>query len=165
PENAEVIEGHGHLLAPPFVDAHFHMDATLSYGLPRVNQSGTLLEGIALWGELKPQLTQEALVERALRYCDWAVAKGLLAIRSHVDVCDDRLLAVEALLHVKRVVAPYLDLQLVAFPQDGVLRSPGALANLTRALAMGVDVVGGIPHFERTMAEGAESVRLLCELA
>jgi len=141
------------------------MDATLSYGLPRVNRSGTLLEGIALWGELKPQLTQEALVERALQYCDWAVAKGLLAIRSHVDVCDDRLLAVEALLHVKRVVAPYLDLQLVAFPQDGVLRSPGALANLRRALELGVDVVGGIPHFERTMADGAESVRLLCELA
>ena len=165
PEGAEVIEGHGLLLSPPFVDAHFHMDATLSYGLPRVNASGTLLEGIALWGELKAQLTQEALVERALQYCDWAVAKGLLAIRSHVDVCDDRLLAVEALLHVKQVVAPWLDLQLVAFPQDGVLRSPGALANLKRALDMGVDVVGGIPHFERTMTDGAESVRILCELA
>src|SRR5580765_3792327 len=86
----QVPEGHGRLLSPPFVDAHFHMDATLSYGLPRVNDSGTLLEGIALWGELKPQLTQKALVERAMRHCDWAVAKGLLAIRSHVDVCDDR---------------------------------------------------------------------------
>jgi cytosine deaminase len=165
PEGAQVIEGQGHLLSPPFVDAHFHMDATLSYGLPRVNVSGTLLEGIALWGELKPQLTQEALVERAMRHCDWAVAKGLLAIRSHVDVCDDRLLAVEALLHVKQRVKPYIDLQLVAFPQDGVLRSPTALANLKRALDKGVDVVGGIPHFERTMAEGADSVRVLCELA
>jgi cytosine deaminase len=165
PEGAEIIEGRGCLLAPPFVDAHFHMDATLSYGLPRVNESGTLLEGIALWGELKPQLTQDALVERAMTYCDWAVAKGLLAIRSHVDVCDDRLLAVEALLHVKQRVKPYIDLQLVAFPQDGVLRSPTALGNLQRALDMGVDVVGGIPHFERTMADGAESVRLLCELA
>jgi len=165
PAGAEVVEGDGHLLSPPFVDAHFHMDATLSYGLPRVNRSGTLLEGIALWGELKPELTQEAIAERALRYCDWAVARGLLAIRSHVDVCDDRLLAVDALLDVKRRVAPYLDLQLVAFPQDGVLRSPTALANLKRALDKGVDVVGGIPHFERTMADGAESVRLLCELA
>ena len=161
----EVLDAAGQLVTPPFVDAHFHMDATLSYGLPRVNQSGTLLEGIALWGELKPQLTQEALVERALAYCDWAVAKGLLAIRSHVDVCDPRLLAVEALLHVKEKVRPYLDLQLVAFPQDGVLRAPGALDNLIRALDMGVDVVGGIPHFERTMADGAESVRILCELA
>lgn len=164
-EAAQVIEAAGQLVTPPFVDAHFHMDATLSYGLPRVNQSGTLLEGIALWSELKPMLTQEALVERALAYCDWAVAKGLLAIRSHVDVCDPRLLAVEALLHVKDKVRPYLDLQLVAFPQDGVLRSPGALDKLKRALDMGVDVVGGIPHFERTMADGAESVRILCELA
>ena len=165
PDGAMVVEAHGQLLSPPFVDPHFHMDATLSHGLPRVNASGTLLEGIALWGELKPQLTQEALVERALQYCDWAVAKGLLAIRTHVDVCDDRLLAVEALLQVKTTVAPYLDLQLVAFPQDGLLRAPSALANLKRALDLGVDVVGGIPHFERTYAQGTESVRILCELA
>ncbi len=159
------VDAQGQLLSPPFVDAHFHMDSTLTYGLPRVNASGTLLEGIALWGELKPTLTQEAIVERALTYCDWAVARGLLAIRSHVDVCDPRLLAVEALLHVRDKVKPWLDLQLVAFPQDGALRSPGGLAQVRRALDMGVDVVGGIPHFERTMAEGAESVRLLCELA
>jgi cytosine deaminase len=165
PEGMPELDGGGWLLSPPFVDPHFHMDATLSYGLPRVNASGTLLEGIALWGELKPQLTEEAIAERALAYCDWAVAKGLLAIRSHVDVCDERLLAVRALLDVKRRVAPYLDLQLVAFPQDGVLRAPGAQANLIRALDLGVDVVGGIPHFERTMSDGAESVRWLCELA
>jgi cytosine deaminase len=165
PPGVQEIDAQGWLLSPPFVDAHFHMDATLSYGLPRVNASGTLLEGIALWGELKPLLTEEALVERALQYCDWAVAKGLLAIRSHVDVCDERLLAVRALLEVKRRVAPYLDLQLVAFPQDGLLRAPGALANLQRALDLGVDVVGGIPHFERTAEQGADSVQLLCELA
>ncbi len=162
---AKVVDAAGQLLSAPFVDAHFHMDSTLSYGMPRVNQSGTLLEGIALWGELKPHLTQDAVIERALRYCDWAMARGLLAIRSHVDVCDPRLLAVEALLEVKRRVAPWIELQLVAFPQDGVLRSPGALQNLTRALDMGVEVVGGIPHFERTMSEGAASVKLLCELA
>ncbi len=165
PADVELIDADGWLLSPPFVDAHFHLDSTLSYGLPRVNASGTLLEGIALWGELKPLLTREALVERAMQYCDWAVAKGLLAIRSHVDICDDRLLAVRALLEVKQRVAPYLDLQLVAFPQDGLLRAPGALANLNRALDLGVDVVGGIPHFERTSEQGAESVRLLCELA
>ena len=159
------IDAQGNLLTPPFVDAHFHMDAVLSYGLPRVNQSGTLLEGIALWGELKPSLTQEALISRAMQYCEWAVAKGLLAIRSHVDICDDRLLAVEALVEVKRRVAPYLDLQLVAFPQDGLLRSKNAFNNLKKAIAMGVDVVGGIPHFERTMADGAESIRILCEFA
>ena len=160
-----VLDADGQLVSPPFVDAHFHMDATLSYGMPRVNQSGTLLEGIALWGELKPALGFEALVERALAYCDWAVGRGLLAIRSHVDICDARLLAAEAMLEVKRRVAPYLDLQLVAFPQDGLLRSPGAMVNLKRALDLGLEVIGGIPHFERSMEDGAQSVRLLCRLA
>ncbi|WP_309678203.1 amidohydrolase family protein [Polaromonas sp.] len=161
----ETVDAGGYLLSPHFVDPHFHMDATLSYGLPRVNESGTLLEGIALWGELKPTLTAEAIIERALTYCDWAVAKGLLAIRSHVDTSDPSLLAVDALLEVKKRVAPYIALQLVAFPQDGVLRSPGGVDNLKRALDKGVDVVGGIPHFERTMLEGAASVKLLCEIA
>ena len=161
----EAIDAKGYLLSPHFVDPHFHMDACLSYGLPRVNESGTLLEGIALWGELKPMLKADALIERALTYCDWAVAKGLLAIRSHVDTSDASLLAVDALLEVKKRVAPYIDLQLVAFPQDGVLRSKGGVENLKRALDKGVGVVGGIPHFERTMSDGAASVKLLCEIA
>ncbi|MBK6007876.1 amidohydrolase family protein [Ramlibacter ginsenosidimutans] len=161
----ETVDAGGYLLSPPFCDPHFHMDATLSYGLPRVNESGTLLEGIALWGELKPLLKAEDLIARALAYCDWAVARGLLAIRSHVDTSDPSLLPVQALLEVKKRVTPYLDLQLVAFPQDGVLRTPGGLDNLQRALDLGVDIVGGIPHFERTMAQGAESVKLLCEIA
>jgi len=162
---AQEIDVRGRLVSPPFVDAHFHMDATLSLGLPRRNRSGTLLEGIALWGELKPHLTQDAVAKRALAYCDMAVAQGLLAIRSHVDICDDRLLAVDALLDVQRRVAPYLDLQLVAFPQDGFYRAPTAEQNLLRALDRGVQVVGGIPHFERSMADGAASVRRLCEIA
>ncbi len=161
----ETVDAAGYLLSPPFVDPHFHMDATLSYGLPRVNESGTLLEGIALWGELKPTLKAEAIMERALTYCDWAVAKGLLAIRSHVDTSDASLLAVDALLQVKKQVAPYLDLQLVAFPQDGALRAKGGVENLERALDKGVEVVGGIPHFERTAEQGAASVKLLCDIA
>ena len=161
----ETLDAQGLLLSPPFVDAHFHLDSALTYGQPRVNESGTLLEGIALWGELKPQLTHDAIVERALRYCDGAVARGLLAIRSHVDTSHPSLLTVQALLEVRQRVAPYLDLQLVAFPQDGLLRAPDGLRNLQRALDLGVDVVGGIPHFERTQAQGAESIRILCELA
>ena len=164
-EAQTVIEAGGYLVTPPFVDAHFHMDATLSFGLPRVNESGTLLEGIALWGELKPQLTIEALKARAHELCRWSIAKGTLAIRSHVDICDERLLAVEALIEVRREVKAYIDLQLVAFPQDGYLRDAGAAEQLGRALDKGVDVVGGIPHFERTMEEGAQSVRALMAIA
>jgi cytosine deaminase len=164
-EAGRIIDASGNLVSAPFVDPHFHMDATLSYGLPRINASGTLLEGISLWGELKPLLTHEAVKQRALDYCDWAVSMGLLAIRTHVDTCDDRLLAVEALLEVKKDVAPYIDLQLVAFPQDGFYRSPNARENTIRALDKGVGIVGGIPHFERTMEDGRRSVTELCEIA
>ncbi|UTW11386.1 amidohydrolase family protein [Marinobacterium rhizophilum] len=159
------IDGRGQLATAPFVDSHFHLDSALSVGQPRLNASGTLLEGIALWGELKPQLTVEAIKARALEMCRWSIARGTLAIRSHVDICDDRLLAVEALLEVREEMKPYIDLQLVAFPQDGYYRYPRSHENLLRALDKGVDVVGGIPHFERTMAEGAASVRALCEIA
>ena len=164
-EAAAVIDATGDLVSPPLVDPHFHMDAVLSYGLPRVNASGTLIEGIGLWGELRAIAAVDEMVDRALRYCDWAVSLGLLAIRTHVDTTPDHLRGVEAMLEVKRLVAPYLDLQLVAFPQDGLLRAPNGRENLIRALDMGVDIVGGIPHFERTMEEGAASVRDLARIA
>ena len=159
------IDAGGCLATPPFVDSHFHMDSALSYGQPRVNRSGTLLEGIALWGELKPLLTVESIKARARELCRWAIARGTLAIRSHVDVGDPQMLAVKALLDIRAEFKPFIDLQLVAFPQDGYLRLPENRDQMLRALDMGVDVVGGIPHFERTMADGAASVAELCELA
>ena len=162
---AREIDAAGRLACPPFIDSHLHLDSTLSLGMPRLNESGTLLEGIALWGELKPSLTQQAIYERARKLCLWAIARGTLAIRSHVDICDDRLLAVDALLALRTELRPFLDIQLVAFPQDGYLRYRNAPENLARALAKGVDVVGGIPHFERTMADGGESVRQLTRIA
>ncbi|MDE2790429.1 MAG: amidohydrolase family protein [Paracoccaceae bacterium] len=155
----------GWLVSPPFVDPHFHIDATLSRGRPRENLSGTLLEGITIWGELVPTLTHDDVKDRARRLCYWSAAKGCLAIRSHVDVSDPRLVAVEALLELRREISSWFDLQLVAFPQNGYYRQPGAIENLERALDMGVEVVGGIPHFERTMDDGTRSVRALCELA
>ena len=163
-ENIKEVDAKNHFVSAPFIDSHFHMDATMSYGIPRVNKSGTLLEGIKLWGELKPKLTGDAIKDRARKLCKWAIAKGTLAIRSHVDVSGKDLLAVEALLDIKKEFKKYIDLQLVAFPQDGLLRS-NCLENLKSALDMGVDVIGGIPHFERTMSDGAESIKLLCELA
>lgn len=159
------IDAHGCLISPPFVDSHFHLDSALSLGRPRYNESGTLFEGIQIWAEQKLRLTIEDIRDRALELCRWAIARGTLAIRSHVDICDDRLFAVDALLEVRRKMARYLDLQLVAFPQNGFLRSPSARDNLLRALDRGIDVVGGIPHFERTMTDGAVSIRELCEIA
>ncbi len=160
-----VIDATGDLVSPPFVDPHFHMDATLSYGIPRMNASGTLLEGIALWGELREIATVDEMVERAVAYCDWAASMGLLAIRTHVDTTPDRLRGVEAMSEVRRRVASYIDLQLVAFPQDGLYRARNGRENVVRALDMGCDVVGGIPHFERTMEDGRESLKDLCRLA
>ncbi len=161
----EEIDAAGRLVTPPFVDAHFHLDTALSLGFPRLNRSGTLIEGIALWREIEPHLTPEWLVERGLQYCDWAIAQGIQAIRSHVDTTHAALTGVTAMLEVKQAVKDYLDLQLVAFPQQGIYRSPGGLANLERALDLGVEVVGGIPHFERTTADGTQSVVALCEIA
>jgi len=159
------IEAHGNLVTAPFVDSHFHLDSTLSYGRPRVNRSGTLLEGIALWGEFSQDLAAEEVKSRARRLCHWAIARGNLAIRSHVDVSDPDLVAVGALLELREELGPFIDLQLVAFPQQGYLRNPASREALARALDLGVDVVGGIPHFERTMSEGARSVSMLCALA
>ena len=164
-EAVEVVDAGGNLVTPPFVDSHFHMDATLSVGMPRRNESGTLLEGIRIWGELKPDLDPDGIKKRALKLCSWAVAKGNLAIRTHVDTTAPSLMAVDVLLEVREEMKEYIDIQLVAFPQDGVLRCKGGVALLKRALDKGVDVVGGIPHFERTMEEGRRSVAILCEMA
>ena len=162
---AREIDATGRLVCPPFIDSHLHLDSPLSLGLPRLNQSGTLLEGIALWGELKPMLTAEVIYERAKKFCLWSMARGTLAIRGHVDVCDDRLLAVDAMIALREEMKPYLDIQLVAFPQDGYIRYANSPKNMLIALDKGVDIVGGIPHFERTMEEGAASIKKLVRLA
>ena len=141
-EAEKEIDAGGCLVTAPFVDSHFHMDSTLTYGRPRVNQSGTLLEGIALWAELKPRLDGDDIKRRAHTLCRWAVARGNLAIRSHVDICDPELTAVQALLEVREELRPYIDLQLVAFPQDGYFRHSEAQNLLPKALDLGVDVVG-----------------------
>jgi cytosine deaminase len=164
-ESRETVDAGGYLVTPPFVESHFHMDATLSMGTPRLNQSGTLLEGIKIWGELKPDLNPEDIKRRALKLCSWAVAKGNLALRTHVDTTDPTLMAVDVLLEVREEMKDCIDIQLVAFPQDGVLRCKDGVALLKTALDKGVDVVGGIPHFERTMDEGRRSVEILCEIA
>jgi cytosine/creatinine deaminase len=159
------IDAGGRLLTPPFVDSHFHLDAVLTAGTPRRNASGTLLEGITLWGELQPLLTHEGVKDRAREYLRWCIAQGILFIRSHVDTCQRSLLGARALVEVRDELRGLIDVQLVAFPQHGFLRFPDGERLLDEALDLGVDAVGGIPHYERTREDGVRSVQLLMERA
>lgn len=163
--SAQELDVQGCLVVPPFVDSHFHLDAALSLGLPRFNQTGTLLEGIEIWSELKPDLKAEQVKRRAIEMLHWSIARGTLTVRTHVDVTDPSLLAVDVLLEVREEMKEWVNIQLVAFPQDGLLRTEEGRELVLRALDKGVDVVGGIPHFERTMQEGRESISWLCSVA
>lgn len=159
------IDAAGRLVVPPFIDAHVHLDAVLTVGQPRYNASGTLLEGIQIWSERKPSLTHEDVKRRALEEIRWEVAQGTLHIRSHVDVCDPNLTALRALLEVREEVRDMCDLQLVAFPQDGILSFPNGRELMRQALELGCDVVGGIPHYEWTRDMGVEDVHYAFALA
>jgi cytosine deaminase len=160
-----VIDAAGRLVTPPFIDAHVHLDAVLTVGQPRHNTSGTLLEGIQIWSERKQSLTHEDVKSRALQEIQWEVAQGTLYIRSHVDVCDPHLTALRALLEVREEVRDICDLQLVAFPQDGILAFPAGRELMRRAVELGCDIVGGIPHYEWTREMGVEDVHYAFALA
>jgi cytosine/creatinine deaminase len=159
------IDAGGRLVSPPFIDAHVHLDAVLTVGQPRFNATGTLLEGIRIWSERKPSLTIEDVKRRALEAITWEVAQGTLFIRSHVDVCDPQLTALRALVEVRDEVKDICTLQLVAFPQDGILSFPDGRALMRRAMELGCDLVGGIPHHEATRDMGVESVHFVYDLA
>ncbi|MCE0743072.1 amidohydrolase family protein [Acetobacter sicerae] len=164
-EAVETLDLEGYLVSPPFVDSHFHLDTTLTAGLIRHNTSGTLLEGIQIWKETKPHLTEEDIYARARKLCEMTISQGTLAIRSHVDISDPDLKAVRALVRLREDLKPWMTIQLVAFPQDGFFRMEGAAELLVRALDMGLDLVGGIPHYERTTLQGGESIDALFRLA
>ena len=159
------LDAGGRLVVPPFIDAHVHLDAVLTVGQPRYNSTGTLLEGIQIWSERKPSLTHEDVKRRALEEIRWEVAQGTLHIRSHVDVCDPSLTALRALLEVREEVRDICDLQLVAFPQDGILSFPNGRELMRRAMELGCDLVGGIPHYEWTRDMGVEDVHYVFALA
>jgi cytosine deaminase len=159
------LDAGGRLVVPPFIDAHVHLDAVLTVGQPRYNTSGTLLEGIQIWSERKPSLSREDVKRRVLEEVRWEVAQGTLYIRSHVDVCDPSLTALRALLEVREEVRDICDLQLVAFPQDGILSFPNGRELLREAMALGCDIVGGIPHYEWTRDMGVDSVHYTFDLA
>lgn len=160
-----VLEADGGLLSPALVDPHVHLDAALTVGEPRYNESGTLIEGIQTWAERKPSLTHEDVKERALEAIRWEVAQGTGLIRSHVDVCDPNLTALRALLELRAEVRDIVDLRLIAFPQDGILSFPNGKELMREAMRLGCDVIGGIPHYEWTREDGVEEVHFLFDLA
>jgi cytosine/creatinine deaminase len=162
---AEVVDLGGALVTPALVEPHIHLDAVLTVGEPRPNRSGSLFEGIAIWAERARLLSVEDVKRRVGRVLRWQLANGVQHVRSHVDVCDPELRALRALVEVREEIGDALDLQLVAFPQQGILSFDGGRELMRRAVALGADVVGGIPHFELTREMGVESVRFAFELA
>jgi cytosine deaminase len=164
-EAREVIDLGGALVAPPLVEPHIHLDAVLTAGQPRHNQSGSLFEGIAIWADHVQTLTEADVKARAGKVLRWQLANGVQHVRSHVDVCDPRLRALRALVELREEVGDQIDLQIVAFPQQGILSFEGGAELMRRAVDLGADVVGGIPHFEMTREQGVESVKFAFALA
>jgi cytosine/creatinine deaminase len=161
----EVLDAEGSLMLPPFIEPHIHLDTTLTAGEPEWNQSGTLFEGIQRWSQRKETLTENDVKTRAKTALKWQIAQGIQHVRTHVDVTDPKLTALKALLEVKEEMASYVDLQLVAFPQEGINSFPSGAELLEEALKMGADVVGGIPHFEFTREYGVSSLKTAFDLA
>lgn len=164
-EFKEEIDVRGNLVSPPFVEPHVHLDATLTVGTPRYNESGTLLEGIEIWGERKKTITKEEIKRNALETTKWLMANGVLHIRTHVDTTEKSLITVQALLELKEEMKEYVDIQIVAFPQDGIFSYKNMDKLLEKAVQMGVDAIGGIPHVEITREDGVKSMEYVFNLA
>lgn len=163
--SGEILDGEEGIVYPPFVEPHIHLDATQTAGQPNWNQSGTLFEGIERWAERKSLLSHEDVKSRAWKTLKWQIANGVQYVRTHVDVSDPTLTALKAMLEVKKEIAPWVDLQIVAFPQEGILSYPNGEKLLDQAMEMGADVVGGIPHFEFTREYGVESMHIAFDIA
>lgn len=163
--SGEILDGEEGIVYPPFVEPHIHLDATQTAGQPNWNQSGNLFEGIERWAERKSLLSHEDVKSRAWKTLKWQIANGVQYVRTHVDVSDPTLTALKAMLEVKKEIAPWVDLQIVAFPQEGILSYPNGEKLLDQAMEMGADVVGGIPHFEFTREYGVESMHIAFDIA
>ncbi len=164
-DNVEKIDLNGKLVCAPFVEPHIHLDTTLTAGQPRWNESGTLFEGIQRWSERKEFLTKADVKERAKKALSWQIANGIGHVRTHVDTTDPSLVALEAMLEVKAEMKDFVDLQIVAFPQEGLISYRNGLELVEEAVKMGADVVGGIPHFEFTREDGVDSIREIFKIA
>ncbi|CEH33714.1 cytosine deaminase [Romboutsia lituseburensis] len=161
----DIIDAKGYLVLPPFIEPHVHLDTALTAGDPRWNESGTLFEGIECWSERKESLSIEDVKTRAKKAITWQIANGIQFIRTHVDTTDPNLTAVKALIELREELKEYVTIQIVAFPQEGIMSYPNGLELLEEALKLGADVIGAIPHFEFTREYGVESIEKMFELA
>lgn len=164
-DTENTLDVNGSLVLPPFIEPHIHLDTTLTAGEPEWNLSGTLFEGIQRWSERKESLTLEDVKTRSKKAIKWQIAQGIQHIRTHVDVTDPELTALKAMIEVKEELAEFVNIQLVAFPQEGILSYPNGKELLEEAVKLGADVVGGIPHFEFTREYGVESMKIAFDLA
>lgn len=164
-DTENTLDVNGSLVLPPFIEPHIHLDTTLTAGEPEWNLSGTLFEGIQRWSERKESLTIEDVKTRSKKAIKWQIAQGIQHIRTHVDVTDPELTALKAMIEVKEELAEFVNIQLVAFPQEGILSYPNGKELLEEAVKLGADVVGGIPHFEFTREYGVESMKIAFDLA
>lgn len=163
--SARELDGEQGLVIPPFIEPHIHLDTTQTAGEPSWNLSGTLFEGIERWAERKALLTHEDVKQRAIQTLKWQIANGIQFVRTHVDVSDPNLVALKAMLEVREEMKEWVDLQIVAFPQEGILSYPNGKTLLEEALKLGADVIGAIPHFEFTREYGVESLHYVFDLA
>src|SRR5262245_16256641 len=159
------IDADGGLVTPGLVEAHVHLDAVLTEGEPRSNRSGSLFEGIEIWGERVRSVTKEDMLRRGDTAVRWMLAHGVTHLRAHVDVCDPSLNALRALKELKQTWRDVVSIQLVAFPQQGIYSFPNGEELMIEALELGVDVVGGIPHYEWTREYGERDVKTVLALA
>ena len=162
---AHELDGEEGLVIAPFIEPHIHLDTTQTAGEPSWNLSGTLFEGIERWAERKALLTHEDVKQRAIQTLKWQIANGIQFVRTHVDVSDPNLVALKAMLEVREEMKEWVELQIVAFPQEGILSYPNGKALLEEALKLGADVIGAIPHFEFTREYGVESLHYVFDLA
>lgn len=163
--DGKIIDAKGALLLPQFIESHVHLDSVLTAGQPRWNLSGTLFEGIQCWSEYKPLITKENVKERVKEALRKQAMHGIGHVRTHVDVTDPKLIALEALLEIREEMKDLINIQIVAFPQEGILSFPNGKELMQQAVDMGVDVIGAIPHFEFTREYGVESLNFAVELA
>lgn len=161
----EEIDARGNLVSPPFIESHVHLDSAMTAGDPRHNKSGTLLEGIEIWGEYKSKISKEKIKENARKTVRWLVANGVLKIRTHADSTEPNLITLQALLEVKEEMKDYVDIEIVAFPQDGIFTLNNGDRLLEEAIKMGADLIGGIPQVEFTREDGIKAIDFSFNLA